>query len=197
MLSKHLVTKRYEWSMQIHYLCYYQWLQFTSLTEGDTSPLTGGSPHTAVFSIRTVVSGTTRQNICIINSGHQLVPSCRLNTFWHCRPIRELPLYIISVCGVAEPGTWWISIGRSSSSWSNIREWDDLSSVVSARGLMGCCQSHCMPLIQWLPNLPATSTSYIDNSTRFLTVIFSCTAYQLTQSLSIHKRNTSQQTAEK
>ncbi len=156
MLSEHLVTKRYEWIRQIHYLYYYQWLQFTPLTEGDTSPLTGGSPHTAVFSIRTVVCGTTRQNTWKTSSTHQLVPSCRLNTFWHCRPIRELPLYISSgsVRGVADPGTW---ITRCS--WSNISEWDDISSVVSGRGLMGCCQSHCMPLIQWLPNLPATSTS--------------------------------------
>ena len=32
------------------------------LTEGDTSPLIGGSYHTAVFSIRTVVCGTTIQS---------------------------------------------------------------------------------------------------------------------------------------
>ncbi len=182
------------------YLCYYQWLQFTPLTEGDTSPLTGASPHTAVFSIRTVVCGTTRQNKSIRKSGCQLVPSCNVSSCWHCSPIRELPHYISSGIfrGVAGPGTWW-SIGRTSS-WSNSSERDDLSSVVNAR-LIGCCQSICMPLIRWLPNLPATSTSYrLDNSTRFLTVILikaSCTAYQLTQSLPIHKRNTSQQTAEK
>ncbi len=32
------------------------------LTEGDTSPFIGGSPHTAVFSIRTEVRGSTIQN---------------------------------------------------------------------------------------------------------------------------------------
>ncbi len=158
MLSEHLVTKRYEWIRQIHYLWYYQWLQFTPLTEGDTSPLIGGSHHTAVFSIRTVVCGTTIQkNAYTSTSSIQLVPSCRVrpNSCWHCSPIRELPLYIINVRGVADPGTWW----NSTCSCSNISERDDLSSVVSGRGLIGCCQSHCMPLIQWLPNLPATSTS--------------------------------------
>ncbi len=127
-------------------LCYYQWLQFTPLTEGDTSPLIGGSHHTAVFSIRTVVCGTTRQNAWSTNSGDQFVPSYRLNTCWHCSPIRELPHYIINVCGVADPGTWW-NIG-STSSCSNISERDDLSTVVNGRGLIGCCYSHCMPLIQ-------------------------------------------------
>ena len=89
MLSEHLVTKRYEWIRQIHYLCYYQWLQFTPLTEGDTSPLIGGSPHTAVFSIRTVVCGTTIQNnACRRTSSIQLVPSCRVTPIscWHCSP---------------------------------------------------------------------------------------------------------------
>ncbi len=91
---------------QIHYLCYYQWLQFTPLTEGDTSPLIVGSPHTAVFSIRTVVCGTTRQNAWSTISSDQLVPSYRLITCWHCSPIRELPHYITNVCVVADPGTW-------------------------------------------------------------------------------------------
>ncbi len=134
MLSEHLVTKRYEWIRQIYYLWYYQWLQFTPLTEGDTSPLIGGSHHTAVFSIRTVVCGTTIQkNAYTSTSSIQLVPSCRArpsNSCWHCSRTRELPLYIINVCGVADPGTWW-NIG-STSSCSNISERDDLSSVVNA-----------------------------------------------------------------
>ncbi len=77
------------------------------LTEYNTYPLIGGSLHTAVFSIRTVVCGTTRQNkACSINnSGDQLVPSCSPATSYHCIPIRKLPLYSDSP-GVADPGTW-------------------------------------------------------------------------------------------
>ncbi len=80
------------------------------LTEGDTQPLCNvSSHHTAVFSIRTVVCGTTRQsNASTKNSGDQLISSCNRATCWHCSPTRELPLYTTRVngAGVADPGTW-------------------------------------------------------------------------------------------
>ncbi len=162
MLSEHLVTKRYAWVNKENSLSmlYYQWLQFTPLTEGDTSPLIGASHHTAVFSIRTVVCGTTIQkNSFISTSSIQLVPSCspRHKNCWHCSPIRELPLYVYisRARGVADPGTWW-NIGITCSC-SNISERDDLSSVVNAK-LIGCCQSHCMPFSNTLITKP---TCYI------------------------------------
>ncbi len=103
-------------------------------------------PHTAVFSIRTEVCGTAMQNSgtrTTNTTDEQFVPNCNYNLtdYGHVTTIREQPLHINRAVVVAIPG-WWIS----SNSWSNIREWDDLSSVVSAR-VIGWCQPNCMPSI--------------------------------------------------
>ncbi len=101
-------------------------------------------PRTTVFSIRTEVHGTTMQSNgdqSRNTTDKQFVPTCipALN-YGHVTPIRELPPHTTRVVGVAIPGT-------SASSWSNIRERDDLSSVVSAIELIGWCQSSCMSFI--------------------------------------------------
>ena len=104
-----------------------------------------------MFSIRTEVCGTTKQsNGNSINTSDEqfVITSIPVGNYGHVTPTRELPHYTTRVVGVAQPG-WWIS----TNSWSNISERDDLSSVVSARGLIGWCQSNCMPLIYntWCP----------------------------------------------
>ncbi len=111
-------------------------------------------PHTAVFSIRTEVIRTTSQNNGSRNtSDEQFLPSCipaRAHKYGHATSIREQPLHTTRDVGVAIPGSW-----IANSSYSNIRERDDLSSVVSASVLIGCCQSNWMPLIidALIPNL--------------------------------------------
>ncbi len=111
-------------------------------------------PHTAVFSIRTEVIRTTSQNNGSRNtSDEQFLPNCipaRARKYGHVTPIREQPLHTTRVVGVAIPGSWKVN-----SSISNIRERGDLSSVVSASVLIGCCQSNWMPLIidALIPNL--------------------------------------------
>ncbi len=136
-------------------------------------------------------------------------PSCiAAENYGHCTTIREHPRYTSIVVIVAIPD-WWVS----TNSWSKIRERDDLSSAVSGRGVTWQCQSNCMPLIDALiTNLYYYTISstmaqdlIIEQTANLLTSEVcsnkyskaSCTAYQLTQILSIHKRNTSQQTAEK
>ncbi len=97
-------------------------------------------PHTAMFSIRTEVIRTTSQGNGSRGSSNtsdeQFLPNCipaRARKYGHATPIREQPLHTTRVVGVAIPGSWQVN-----TSISNIRERDDLSSVVSASVLIGC-----------------------------------------------------------
>ncbi len=68
------------------------------LTEGDTSSLIGNNPHTAVFSIRTVPCGSTRQRKTSTNSsGEQFGLNCNPLLGFQCNTIRVLPHNNISV----------------------------------------------------------------------------------------------------